>query len=92
MNGISECPRWSGRAADRSLSVTSAGEKPNSFHRKAVITDLVQNEQLRGEITAQLAFERSLRLGGIQGIDDVNSVSKQDAVALLAGSVAQSGS
>src|SRR5215470_2569336 len=56
------------------------------------ITNLVQNEQLRGEITAQLAFEGSLRLGGTQGIDDVNGVSKQDAVALLASSVAQSGS
>src|SRR6516162_509712 len=54
--------------------------------------NLVQNEHLRGEITAQLAFERSLRLGGTQGVDDVNGVSKQDAVALLASSVAQSGS
>jgi hypothetical protein len=55
------------------------------------VPDFIQNQQCRGEITLELAFERSLGLGSTQGIDDIDSVSEQDAVALLASSVTKSG-
>src|SRR6478672_343959 len=53
---------------------------------------LVQNKQSRREIAFELGFERPLSLGGTQGIDCVNGVGKQDAVAVLTSSVSQSGS
>ena len=38
----------------------------------------------------ELGFERPLSLSGTQGIDCVDGVGKKDAVAVLAGSVAES--
>src|SRR6202048_180440 len=54
------------------------------------VPDLVQNKQCRREIAFELGFERPVSLGGTQGIDCVNGVGKEDAVAVLASSVAES--
>src|SRR6201982_4221630 len=56
------------------------------------VPDLVQNKQCRREIAFELGFERPLSLSGTQGIDCVDGVGKQDAVAVLTSSISQSGS
>ena len=53
---------------------------------------LVQNKQSRRKIAFELGFEHPLSLGGTQGINCVNGVGKQNAVAVLTSSVSQSGS
>jgi len=65
-------------------------EQVGSAQIDGQVSDLIQNEQCRAEIMLELAFEGALRLGGTQSIDDVDSVSKQDAVSVLASGVAQS--
>src|SRR6266446_7652238 len=54
------------------------------------VPHLVQNKQCRREIAFELGFERPLSLSGTQGIDCVDGVGKKDAIAVLAGSVAES--
>src|SRR5271165_2695185 len=63
--------------------------------RRVAVSGMDVGEKLRflkREIAFELGFERPVSLGGTQGIDCVNGVGKQDAVAVLTSGVAQSGS
>ena len=53
------------------------------------VSDLIQNEERWGEVSAQLGFERAFGMCGAEGVDNVDGVGKEYAHALLTGGIAE---
>ena len=53
------------------------------------IADFIKDEEGGGGVFAQFGFEGAFGLGGVQGVDDVDGVGEEDALAVLAGGVAE---
>jgi hypothetical protein len=52
------------------------------------ISDLIEYKDCRSEITFEFGFEDPFCWSGTQGVDNVDSVSEQDTVSVLASGVA----
>ena len=55
------------------------------------VANFVQDEKSGSGVFAEFGFEGSAKLGGVEGVDDVDGVGKEDVVALQAGGVAEGG-
>ena len=55
------------------------------------VADFIKDEEGGGGVFAHFGFEAADVLGGAEGVDDVDGVGEEDAVALLAGGVAKGG-
>ena len=53
------------------------------------VADLIQQKQRRSQIAFKFGFKDPVGLSGAQGVDDIDGISKQDAIAVLAGSVGE---
>ena len=55
------------------------------------VAEFIEDEQSRGKIAFEFGLESAVDLSGAQGVDDIDGVGEEDAVALLAGAVAEGG-
>jgi len=55
------------------------------------VAEFIEDEKGRGEIAFEFGLESAVDLSGAQGVDDIDGVGEKDAVALLAGAVAEGG-
>jgi len=47
------------------------------------VADLIQQKQRRSQIAFKFGFKDPVGLSGAQGVDDIDGISKQDAIAVL---------